>query len=251
MFRVLLRIYSNFIYYFKGRNEPIQNIMIFNQTKCYITLLAFVLLTIIPSMAQEEIVHGKVTAYNEIAVKNATISIKKSKKHVLTNSLGFFSIDCKIKDKITISAIGFDKKTMKVNSIKDSILVDLKISKESDIDLAAAEGHINENEVNLVIKYFNTKPDYGFGYTSTIELILDKNPEIKYINYEFIIRGINSFNGPNGALIALNGIISDMGSISGLPAIEVKSTEVLTGGAASRYGPGSSNGVVSVRTRSK
>lgn len=214
------------------------------------TITTWLLLTIFSMNAQENVVHGKVTLYKDIAIENAEIKVKKTNKSVFTDSLGFFTIECKIKDKLSISATGFDNKIVKVKNLKDPIIVDFKISKESDLNLAVSRGHIKGNEVNLAIKYFNTQADYSFGYTNTLELILDKNPEIKYVNDEFIIRGINSFQGPNGALIALNGILSDMGSIRGLPAAEVKSTRVLTGGEASRYGPGSTNGVVSVRTKS-
>jgi len=226
--------------------------MVFKQTKSGIALLTFLLLSIISSTAQTSIVHGKVTLYHEIAVKNATITIKKTKKSVLSDSLGFFSIECKIKDKISISAAGFDKKTVKVKNLKDSINVDLSIAgKESDIQLAADNGHIYQYQVDLATKKYNTKPLYSLGYPDTVALITGKFPQVQLVGNEFILRGINSINSitedaNNGALIVINGILSDVSTLNSIVVVSIKNIEILSGSAATKYGPGSGNGVILV-----
>lgn len=223
--------------------------MVFDHKKRSIALIAFLLLTIISSKAQTSIVHGKVTLYHEIPVKNATITVKKTKNTVYTNSLGFFSIECKIKDKISISATGFDKKTIKVKNLKDSIHVNLSIAgKESDIQLAADNGHIYQYDVVLATKKYNTKPLYSLGYPNTVALITGKFPQIELVGNEFILRGINSITegANNGALIVINGILSDVSTLNSIVVISIKNIEILTGSAATKYGPGSGNGVIMV-----
>lgn len=221
-----------------------------NQIKNSITLLTFLCLSIFSVKAQN-IIHGKVTLYQEIGMENVPVINKKTKNKVLTDSLGYFSIECNIKDKLSISINGFSKKNIKVKSLKDSINIDLIVTgEENDIQLAATNGHIKRSNVDQIIIRFNTKPPYSLGYTNIFELMANKYPEISYINGEFIMRGINSKNGPNGALIVINGILSSVGSLNSIAVAEIKNIEILTGSKAFRYGPGSSNGVIFVELNS-
>lgn len=213
----------------------------------FILFVCFLFLAKHSLKAQESIVHGKVTLYDAVAVKGATVSIKKSKKVVLTDSLGFFSIECKIKDKISISAIGFDKMNIKVGNLKDSINVNLNLAgKESDIQLATDNGHIYQTDRAFVLEKFNTKPLYSLGYPNTAALIIGKFPRVELIDNEFVIRGVKSMteNAKNGALIVINGIVSDEGSLKSIIVTSVKNIKILSGIAATKYGPGSGNGVI-------
>ena len=153
--------------------------MLINKKNGSLTILTILFLGILTSWAQKNIMHGKVTLFNVIAVEKAEITVKKSQISVLSDSLGLFSIECSKKDKLTISAVGFKKKQVKILNPNDSIIVNLKIAGNvGDINLAVAEGHINVRDVDLAIKYYNTKPPYSIGYTTMIELILGKYPSV-------------------------------------------------------------------------
>ena len=64
-----------------------------------------------------------------------------------------------------------------------------------------------------------------------------------------IIRGENSLNSSNGALIVINGIQSSMSQLIELSPLIVKSVDVLKGSSASIYGSRGANGVVIVTTK--
>lgn len=217
------------------------------------TILIFLFLISISINAQKNVVHGKITLFSVIAIEKAEITVKKTKKSVLSDSFGFFDIECSIKDKLSISAAGFDKKFVKIKNLKDSIYVDLEIAgTESDIELAAANGHIKRSDVNFVTKRFNTKPLYSLGYPNMLALITGKFPEVSLINGELVLRGSNSIseNSKNGALIVLNGILSDVSVLNSIVVTEVKNITILSGSQASRYGPGSGNGVIAIELNS-
>ncbi len=213
-------------------------------------LISFFLLMSPSINAQKSVIHGKITVFNVIAVDNVEITVKKTKTSVRSDSLGIFVIECKLNDKLSLKAAGFKTKVVKIKKMKDTLNVNLVISgKESDIQLAVENGHIKEYEVAHAIILFNTKPPFSIGYTNIIELILDKFPQVNLVNGEFILRGFNSFEGPNGALIVLNGIETNISTIQSLAITEVINVEILSGSKAARYGAGGSNGVIYVQTR--
>lgn len=218
-------------------------------------IVAILFLGMLSSSAQKNIIHGKVTLYQEIPVENATVSIKKTKNTVLTDSLGFFSLECKLKDKLFISVPGLSKKTIKIKSLTDSLNIVLTVTgDESDIGLAANNGYFDKRYVDLATKHYNTKPPYSQGYTNILELMDGKFPEITYVDNMFIMRGINSISDGsiqgNGALIVINGILSDIGSLKSISIIEITNIKILTGSQATRFGPGGANGVISVEMKS-
>lgn len=220
-----------------------------------IVLIVFtILFTIIPLNAQQGQVQGKVTAFNTINIAKAEITVKKTNTKVLTDSLGLFTIECKIKDKLSVSAAGFKTKTIKVKNLNGLLTINLEIAEdESDIDLAIANGHLNENNKASATKYFNLQNSYGFGYTNMIDLIKGKFPQISYVNDEFLLRGSNSISsgGKNGALIVLNGSLSNISTLKSLVVTEVKSIKILSGVEAARFGSGGGNGVISIQLKSQ
>lgn len=213
-------------------------------------LISFFLLMSPSINAQKNVIHGKITVFNVIAVSNVEITVKKTNTSVRSDSLGIFVIECKLNDKLSLKATGFKTKVVKIKKMKDTLNVNLVISgKESDIQLAVENGHIKAYEVSHAVILFNTKPPFSIGYTNIIELILDKYPQVNLVNGEFILRGFNSLEGPNGALIVLNGIETNISTIQSLAIMEVTNVEILSGSKAARYGAGGSNGVIYVQTK--
>lgn len=220
--------------------------------KRLILIVSFLLFGVVSLSAQKSMVHGKVTTFNVIPVEKAEVTIKKTHTKVLTDSIGRFEIECKLKDKLTISAPGFKTKTIKVKNLDNLITVDLKMEgDESAIDLAVNEGYINKNNKAQTIKYFNLQNSYGYGYTDIIELIKGKFPQVNVVGDEILLRGTNSLTGKNGALIVLNGSPSDINTLKSLAVSEVEDIKILSGSAASRYGSGGGNGVIAVKLKSK
>lgn len=216
--------------------------------KRIISLYVILFFTVSSVIAQKTVVRGQVTTFNFIRVEQAEVIDNKSKTKVHTDSLGFFTIECDLKGKLSIKAAGFKTKKVKVRTLKESEKVNIEIAgSESDVDLAVAEGHINKNQSSEAKKLFNTKKPFSFGFNNMTDLIRAKFPQLNFTGDEIIMRGSNSLNGRNGALIVLNGTTYNWGSVKNLEVTNIKNIQILTGTAASRYGTGSSNGVILIQ----
>lgn len=206
------------------------------------------LLAVLSVHSQKVVVKSQVTTFNVIGVQKAVVTAKKSKVTVLTDALGFFTIECEIKDKLTISAAGFVTKRVKVKSLSESDKIDIVIAgKESNIDLAVKEGHIDKSRSVEAKKYFNTVQPYSSGFTNMTDLVKAKFPQANIVGDDLILRGSNSINGPNGALIVLNGSTYNWAMVKNLEVLGIKMIKILSGPAASRYGTGSGNGVMLIQ----
>lgn len=207
-----------------------------------------------PAFTQSKVVEGNVTTYKTIALKSAKLTVKKTNEVIFTDSLGNFKLECDAKDKIIISANGFKSRTVKVKKIKDVLRVNLEVDgEESNLDLAFANGHINSKELKEAKVLYNTVQPYSFGYSNMIELLRGKFPNTTVSEGGVLIRGQNTRSEvtSNRALIVLNGAISSMDAIKMINILEIKNIKLLTGPAASRWGTGSSNGVVSIELLQK
>lgn len=216
--------------------------------------ILFISLFIFSANGQKKTIIGKVTTYKTIPISNAEIKIKKSEKSTLTNMLGYFTLECDAKDKLSIKVIGFKTKTVKLKGQKDSLHIDLVVAgDESNLDLAAKNEHLNQNSLAEAKKRFNTKVPYSHGFTDIIELLKTKFPQAKVSKNDIIIRGFNSAakESEPGAIIVINDVNSDMEALKSLNLTDIKNIKILTGSAAFRYGTGSGNGVLYVTLNSK
>lgn len=222
--------------------------------KSNIAIFIILMLMTFPAFAQSNVVIGKVTTFKTIAVINAKITVKKSKKETFTDSLGNFKLECNDKDKLIVKATGFKSKTFKVKNSKDSLKINLVINREeSDIDLAYRTGHLRKENVMQAKTLYNTKEPYSFGYNNMIDLLRGKFPNADVTDKRIIVRGNNTSSAvtSNGALIVLNGVTINIGTLLSVNIREIKNIRILHGAAATRFGSGSSNGVISVELLKK
>ncbi len=200
--------------------------------------------------AQQVVIHGQVVAFDTIPITKARINIKKSEILVLSDSLGSFSIQCSVGDKIAIKAAGFKTKQVKIKNHSDSLFVNLKFQGgEANIDDAVTNGHIDRQRLVYTTDYLDADLFDSSGYTTVIELITGKFPGVNLVGDQIIIPGKNSLNGNNEASFALNGSITSKNSIESLSVADVKNVKVLKGNEAARYGSRGSNGVIEVITK--
>lgn len=194
---------------------------------------------------QKTTIKSQITTFDVINVMQVQITAKKGKTMVLTDSLGAFTIECDLKDKLEIKADGFKTKSIKVKKLLGVEKINIEIAgSESEIDLAVSKGHIKETSSVEAKKYYNTKKPYSYGYTSMTHLIAAKFPNLKITTDQIIMRGSSSLSESNGALIVLNGAPYTWISAKNLEVSTVKNIKILTGTAANRYGSGGGNGVI-------
>lgn len=202
--------------------------------------------------AQKKVVHGKIVAFDRFPIEKAEISIKKSKTLVLSDSLGQFSIECQLKDKIKIQAKGFKTVLIKVSNKTDSIHVNLIFGGgKKDMEIATGYGHIKESELSYGIQHFEAEKNDNVHYANIIEMIKGKVPGITMIGDQIHIRGISSIRNISGALIVVNDMPTDINAIKGIPVFSVKSIHVLKGAEASIYGVRGSNGVIIIKLKTQ
>jgi len=200
--------------------------------------------------AQDAHIHGRIVAFDSIPVESAKVNLKRNNTLVLSDSLGFFSIECQVNDKLSIKASGFKTKKVKIQNQSDSLNIELKFGgSEKDIEDACANGHIERERLVYATNYLDADLFVDAGYTDVLEMIKNKFPGVNVVGDEIIIRGKNSLNGNNSALIVIDGVITSMYSLQSLSVADVKSVNVLKGNEAAIYGSRGANGVVLVTTK--
>lgn len=213
--------------------------------------LVFFLCTTCWSQAQERTIQGVVTTFDSIAVINAEVISKKSKQVVLTDSLGSFVIPVSGKDKLKVSAKGFNGYNVKIDEKTRLVAVNLKLKAgDKAREYAIGYGHVSDKEkLNSVAQM--TRKDVDFSqYSSMHDLIRGRFAGVQVQNNgDIIIRGVNSLNLSSAALIVVDGLPTDKSILYSLVPSNVKSINVLKDGGAAIYGSRGANGVVIIETK--
>ena len=213
-------------------------------------IFAFTFFIVQFSFSQKKTITGQVTTLDVIAVMQAKVIAKKGKTEVLTDSLGIFTIECDLKDKLTIKVDGFITETIKVKKINDQNKIDIEIvGDESAIDVAVANGHIRATNAVAAKKQYHAKKKYNYGFNTMTELVTAKFPNFRFVGDEVMMRGLNSLTDASnnkGVLFVLSGSTYNWAMVKNLEVRTVKNLKVLTGTAATRYGAGSGNGVIMI-----
>lgn len=112
--------------------------------KTYLCLLAILLF----GSAQSQIITGTIKDSLGVPIENAYIFNANSQSHAHTNELGNFSIDKTNKtDILNITAFGFKKKVLKLNSNDSNIVLESNIFKLDEIVIQP-----KVNALNLITK---------------------------------------------------------------------------------------------------
>ena len=203
------------------------------------------------SYSQERIVNGIVTTLKNIVVVNAEVKVLSSKEVVLTDTLGNFKISCLLKDKIKISANGFDSQKVKIDENTKELSINLTFKPtEKNLEIAVGYGHIKEKDKSYAISSIKSDDKFGFSmYSNMVEVIVNSSPSIILKNGGIILRGESSLYGSNSALIILDGKEIDIAELYTLPPMDVKSVDILKGGSAAIYGSRGANGVIIINTK--
>ena len=203
------------------------------------------------SYSQERTVTGFVTTLENIVVVNAEVKVLSSKVTVLTDTVGSFKVSCLLKDKIKISAKGFYSQKFKIDEKTKEVIINLLFkSGEKNLDLAVGYGHIKEKDKSYSISNIRNDDEFEFSkYTNMFQHIVNSSPSIVIGGGGIIIRGSNSLLGSSTALIIIDGIAVNSSELYMLSPSDVKSVNILKGGAAAIYGSRGANGVVLITTK--
>ena len=95
------------------------------KTKLYLTLILFSLLVSNMVLAQQKEIIGKVITFNTYPVNKAKIEVRGNKQAVYSKADGTFRFQPGKKNKITVSALGFAKRNLIVENVKDTLVINL------------------------------------------------------------------------------------------------------------------------------
>lgn len=201
--------------------------------------------------AQEKIIHGMIHCFDSIPLVGAQIKVKSTKQAVLSDSIGHFTVTVNSSDKLKVSASGFF--TEKVNVTKQTKIVAVNLKMKAGVknrEYAIGYANISDKEKMTAVSSIN-KDDFDFSmYSDIYEVIRGRFAGVQVqSNGDIIIRGVNSFNSSSAALIVIDGISSNAGTLSSIPTSQVKNISVLKDGGAAIYGTRGANGVVLIETK--
>lgn len=218
--------------------------------------IVFVLLIFSLSLfSQIKIKNAKVVAFKVLPLKGVTVSTKKSKTVVKTDSLGMFSINLVKNDYLIVNAEGFEGYKAKIknddpltinllyydnNASYNNVLENKYLSKEN-LDYAIknlmADNNIFDRMQNIyeVVQY--AYPGAIFDPSTGVMQIILAN------------RGPHSVMAGNEALLVVDGIVTS--DITGISPAQVKTIRVLVGNDAANWGSRGANGVIEIELKHK
>ena len=212
-------------------------------------ILVFMLSFSLIGSGQEIVIEGTTVTFDSIPLVNASIKVKSTKQIVATDTMGSFSVACNSTDVLIVSAKGFYTQRVKLDDKTKLLSINLKLKPGiKNRDYAIGYGHVTDAERLNSVSNMNSN-DLDFSqYTNMYDLIRGRFSGVQIVNNEIIIRGVNSINSSNAALIVIDGIMSsgDLGSIS---PVDVKSISIIKDGSAAIYGSRGANGVVIIETK--
>jgi len=214
-----------------------------------IGVVLFLVLGTISVSAQSHVVHGIVHTLDSIPLADAQIFVKGTKQTYFTDFEGNFVVVCNPKDKLTITANGFQKRNVKIDEKTKIVAVNLAIkpgAKSSNYDIGY--GHIDEKNRTTSTSTMPKNEASFSRYTSIFEMIKGQFAGVDVVGEEIIIRGTNSLNMSSGALIVLDGVIVDNDVLRTVRPVEVKNISVIKDGTAAVYGSRGTNGVILIET---
>lgn len=206
---------------------------------------------------QTKVITGKVVAFKAYPIKNVVVRSKKSKKEVLTDAAGNFSIESKNKDKLVFKAAGFQNESIKIDD-QDVLKVNLIIiNNPNAFKDIIKEGHMEQSDLDYCtgnLMFENNNFDQLPTIFDVIQFVYPtarisdaNNPNSFGTTSSQIIleaKGANTIISSPYALLVVDGIVTQ--NISGIDPKQVKTVKVLTGTEAGHWGTRGGNGVVEI-----
>ncbi len=204
------------------------------------------------ALAQQDnkVVSGQVTTLNDLPVGGIIITAKNSKTSVASDSLGYFTIVCHPKDRLTFKAKVFSNTSVKITpNTPDHIDVKMSfVQSEKNVELAIGYGYIQEKHRTQAIQYTKGRIDFC-SYLSVYDILRNHFSNLQiYTDGCVVIRGPSSINASNCAMYIVDGVKSS--SIDYISPCDVKEISVLKDASSCAiYGNEGTNGVILINLK--
>ena len=125
------------------------------------------------------------------------------------------------------------------------------IDKKKNKDIAISNGFVEREHLEYGLKHLMDENNAFNNFTNVFDAIIYAIPTATLINEggqpKLQVRGNKSLNESSAALIVLDGFVTN--DISHINPANIASIKMLSPTAATMYGPGSSNGVIEIKTK--
>ena len=229
-----------------------------------------ILLFSIPMLAQKVTITGVVTDENQQPLLGATVVVEPAHTGTATDLDGRFSLSVLSTDKLVVSYIGYQPKTIavgktrtfkitlspEVTQMDEVVIVGYGTQRKSDISTAVASvkmADIAQSSPSQVLQALQ-------GKVSGVQIISSDGSATSGLTFR--IRGVNSITGGTQPLFVIDGVPMPTQRVTntnediainpllGLNPNDIESMEILKDAAAAAiYGSNGSNGVVLITTK--
>ncbi|WP_456062474.1 SusC/RagA family TonB-linked outer membrane protein [Capnocytophaga leadbetteri] len=229
-----------------------------------------ILLFSIPMLAQKVNISGVVVDENQQPLPGASVTIEHAQKGTATDLDGRFSLEVTPTDKIVVSYIGYQAKTIavgkprtfkvslypEVTQMEEVVVVGYGTQRKNDISTAVASvkmADIAQSSPSQVLQALQ-------GKVSGVQIISSDGSATSGLTFR--IRGVNSITGGTQPLFVIDGVPMPTQRVTntnqdvatnpllGLNPSDIESMEILKDAAAAAiYGSNGSNGVVLITTK--
>lgn len=217
-----------------------------------ISVLIFLLIgsTIVSSAQDKRSISGVVTAFDSYPLRNVDVVALKSGATTKTDSSGMFTLKCKSKDELSISAEGFRSRKIRVGKNNVYRINLLYTDNVGNFNKAVSNGHISEEALKKGILSVQEKNIKDFSrYTTIYNLIAAEVPKVSVNGSSISSRRVGS-TGSTQILIVVNNVI--VSSVSGISPNMVKSIQFIDDAAGTAvYGINGANGVLKISLRNQ
>ena len=195
------------------------------------------------SQEKTQAIYGKAITMGDMPVRGLSVSSKALGSKTKTDTTGCFTLVCAEKDVIIFEGELFKtvKKKVKPNTA-DSVIAEMSFPmSEANIDVAIGYGYISEKDRTAAVSRLPKGKDYC-RYTNMLDLLSENFTSLSVNGSCVTIRGNETFNGPQCALLIVDG--QEVSSLDFVTPCDVKDISVIKDGSSAIYGSRGGNGVV-------
>jgi len=211
--------------------------------KIVILLAAVLCAAVANSQEKTQAIYGRAVTMGDMPVRGLTVKSKVLGSKTQTDTTGCYTLVCAEKDMIIFEGELFKavKKKVKPGNT-DSVNVEMTFPlNEANIDVAIGYGYISEKDRTTAVSRLPKGKDYC-RYTNMLDLLSENFTSLSVSGGCVTIRGNETFNGPQCALLIVDG--QEVQSLDFVTPCDVKDVSVIKDGGAAVYGSRGGNGVV-------
>jgi hypothetical protein len=220
--------------------------------KAIIVLISLIFLSGV--QAQNQVVEGRVTMFNTYPVSNLEILAKKANKTAQTGPDGRFVLECEDKDVVQVQDRMFHTQSRQIKGEAAPLKMNLVFKNTlKNRNLAVSRGYISREDLEYALRNLMDENNDFCSYTDLFSLIKNEFPVLEVKPGPsgdlgvYLRRGTKSLTQDTQMLYYLDGM--RLANLTDINPCEIAEIHVLTEVQAAKYGAGSSNGAIEIRTK--